>query len=278
VAVLADGHGGHEIAQFVVEQLPRRLLQIRGIESMSKLFLEFDSEIEHQLPTVAGSCAIAAIIDPNEITVLNIGDSRGLLIFPDPSSTSQPALDFDSLPPNCLWASDLHTADSEAEQERLRREHPEETDVVQCRQKIVEIDSEGTLLMSRWGACYVKGLLQPTRAFGDLYLKTNAELESPPYISALPSYRVYKREPGVVLVLATDGLWDYLSPSVVVGVVRHGREDGWTMGEIADELVRRAMKVAVESVDMTIEELGDIPPGPDKRIIHDDTTVLVIQT
>mmetsp|Transcript_45407 Transcript_45407/g.84329 ORF Transcript_45407/g.84329 Transcript_45407/m.84329 type:complete len:114 (-) Transcript_45407:1041-1382(-) len=75
--------------------------------------------------------------------------------------------------PSSSWryeAEDLsrdHNAREAQEQSRIFAQHPDESqqELVQCmRQKI----------------CYVKGRLQPTRAFGDLYLK-RAEFNGPPH-------------------------------------------------------------------------------------------------
>ena len=75
----------------------------------------------------------------------------------------------------------------------------------------------------RPGICYVKGRLQPTRALGDLYLKS-AEFNAnpgrveapfnPPYITATPEVVVRRREPGdAFVVIGSDG--SKLSPPPV---------------------------------------------------------------
>lgn len=66
-------------------------------------------------------------------------------------------------------------------------------------------------------ACYVKGRLQPTRSFGDFYLKykeynfTRIPVFTGPYIDAAPLVTHFALTPAhKSLLLATDGLWDEL--------------------------------------------------------------------
>lgn len=69
-------------------------------------------------------------------------------------------------------------------------------------------------------ACYVKGRLQPTRSFGDFYLKnkeynfTNIRVFTGPYIESTPLVTNFKlTSEHKNLILATDGLWDEVNQS-----------------------------------------------------------------
>lgn len=57
-----------------------------------------------------------------------------------------------------ILLSESFSANEMKEQERLKKKFPKEKDIVICKGK--END-----------ACYVKGVLMPTRSFGDFYLK-----------------------------------------------------------------------------------------------------------
>lgn len=108
------------------------------------------------------------------------------------------------------------------------------------------------------GSCYVKGRLQPTRAFGDFMLKNEKYIEelqrgrrrrppctsssaaaaaeaaagtaaaaagtetwSFPYVIVDPQTQVFeKSEADQFVVVGTDGLWDFLSPAEAAAVVR----------------------------------------------------------
>jgi pyruvate dehydrogenase phosphatase len=86
------------------------------------------------------------------------------------------------------------------EQLRLHKAFPGEDDIVRCK-----------------NACYVKGRLQPTRSFGDFYLKykeynfTRLAVFTGPYIEATPLVTHFAlKDEHKNLILASDGLWDEL--------------------------------------------------------------------
>ena len=106
------------------------------------------------------------------------------------------------------------------------------------------------------GSCYVKGRLQPTRAFGDFMLKDEKYVEelargrrrratcppnnrdssvaaaaatpegenetwSFPYVVAEPQTQTLTRTGSEsFIVVGTDGLWDFLNPTEAAAVVR----------------------------------------------------------
>jgi serine/threonine protein phosphatase PrpC len=98
---------------------------------------------------------------------------------------------------------------------------------------------------------------------------------TPPYIEAAPTVVSFDRSPGSVLVLASDGLWDYLSPEEVTQVVEIliGDQDA---PKIAQELVDKALSVAAEATELSVSELKSMEPGIEKRSIHDDITAIVL--
>ena len=325
IALVADGHGSHQVSQFVCERLPEEIFQslivpgrtdpITGSVSSALInsFARIDEALRNTVyapnsPIMCfeGSCAIAAIVDEKKICIANSGDSRAFLIsksalkgeilLPDPTTSFTQDMPYgDPVPVGTAWVSELHTADSPLEQSRLRSLHPLEKDVVHCRQKIVEIDSDGSVVSTKWGACYVKGRLQPTRAFGDFYLKDEKAVEicppefsdlipnmndifTPPYIEAIPTVREIARERGSVLVIASDGLWDYVSPTLVTETVALGFQSGRNCSEIADDLVDVALEIASEATggEISADELREMQRGFERRNIHDDITVVVL--
>ena len=321
IALVADGHGSHQVSQFVCERLPEEIFQslvVPGrpesnsttVSSLLNSFARVDEALRTTVYTpnspimcFEGSCAIAAVVDEKRICVANSGDSRAFLISKsalvgstrsDPPKPNDDMPYGDPVPPGTAWVSELHTADSPSEQARLRALHPLEKDVVHCRQKIVEIDSDGSLVSTKWGACYVKGRLQPTRAFGDFYLKDekaveicppeysdlipNADMFSPPYIEAIPTIKEFARERGSVLILASDGLWDYVSPVLVTETVSAGFQSGRNCSEIADDLISVALEIASEATggEISPDELREMQRGYERRNIHDDITVVVL--
>lgn len=132
----------------------------------------------------------------------------------------------------------VHNASQRSEQQRLRAAHPGEPDIVvrQSAMGAATLDSSGQTKLPTQGneICYVKGLLQPTRSIGDFNLKesrfamddeglisqpVSERRTSHPYISAAPEVKAIPRNPhDELLVLASDGLWEFVSGSDVVSI------------------------------------------------------------
>lgn len=173
-----------------------------------------------------------------------------------------------------------HTATRPFEQAKLRREHPGEENVVLC----PEPDS-----------CYIRGALQPTRAFGDFALKYS-EFNgppyvdgnksagyhapapfSPPYITAAPETTSLKlRDPNdQFLILGSDGVWDFLSNEQAVECVREQAARG-DFENAGRALVEKTLQYAAKKHGITYEEILELAPGDSRRPVHDDTTVVIL--
>ena len=184
-----------------------------------------------------------------------------------------------------------------SEQLRLRTAHPGEDDVFVCRPHNPD-------------ACYVKGRLQLTRAIGDIYLKYkefNApaglhrsagrhipDPYTPPYVSHIPEiHHLNLGSEEKFLILATDGVWDFLSAEEAVNIVaacheerlkKKGRDDSETMGdrdrnlasEAAALLVQKTLERAADDAGLQINHMLELEPGRDRRRVHDDTTAVVL--
>ncbi len=157
-------------------------------------------------PQVAyvGSCALVAVVKDNKLYVANAGDSKGALMKTKDDGSYE-----------YVKVSTTFNANKTYEQQRLRKEFPKEEDIVKCKRN----DNK---------ACYVKGNLMPTRALGDLRLKSpdfNFHSFPPdlgyrmpipkfngPYITYEPEIQVIElKKEDKYLILASDGLWDEIS-------------------------------------------------------------------
>ena len=195
--------------------------------AIKKGFIRLDHEIVHQsvekviksdtkraaaellAPALSGSCALLSFYDSNSklFRVACTGDSRAVL---------------GRRGANGKWTatalSEDQTGGTPSEETRLQSEHPNEPYVVR----------NGRIL----------GSLEPSRAFGDASYKWSKEtqdrikrhflgrtpsalLRTPPYVTAEPVVTTTKMEPerGDFVVMATDGLWEFLSNEEVVGLV-----------------------------------------------------------
>ena len=85
------------------------------------------------------------------------------------------------------------------------------------------------------------------------------------YLPLQPSYRF--------LILASDGLWDFVSPEQAVEfVANHSHDDP---SDVSAKLVDRALMVAALDSNLSLEQLKALPIGARRRR-HDDTTVVVL--
>ena len=195
--------------------------------AIKKGFVRLDHEIVHQsvekaikndtkraaaellAPALSGSCALLSFYDSKSklFRVACTGDSRAVL---------------GRRGANGKWTatalSEDQTGGTPSEEARLQSEHPNEPYVVR----------NGRIL----------GSLEPSRAFGDASYKWSKEtqerikahflgrtpsalLRTPPYVTAEPVVTTTKMEPerGDFVVMATDGLWEFLTNEEVVGLV-----------------------------------------------------------
>ena len=152
----------------------------------------------------------------------------------------------------------------------------------------------------------MKGRLQPTRSLGDFYLKypeyngkkpssedpyykydpnRSRHIKSPynpPYITATPEIINYQidMQRDKFLILATDGLWDELTPKEACEIVnenikKQGKDS--IVETNAKVLLNAAMKKAAYRTGLTVEELEKLPRGKRRRSIHDDITIIVME-
>lgn len=278
LAAVFDGHGGWQVSNYSAAVLPD--LIARNIadcndekcyrQAMEKSFLSVENSIiesvraSYQLGigyvASIGSCAVIAVVKDNHLIVSNLGDCRAVLGQQSEEKYS------------AITITQDHNAREPREVEILKREHPNERDIVVCKSPT---------------ACYVKGRLQLTRALGDAYLKYPEFNEpqyphrsagrkvsspyTPPYVKTIPDVFYLPLEPSYkFVILASDGLWDYISPQEAVEIVANENSD-----TASAKLVERALAVAASESKLTLDQLKALPPGA-RRSRHDDTTAIVL--
>jgi len=247
----------------------------------------------------AGACAICVLVSPAHLLIANAGDCQALLV-----RSGRPQ-----------WLNSVHNANQLEEQVRLRAAHPGEADIVVCMKGGVVTPPEGAGLhafarllsaqvsVANMAPCYVKGRLQPTRSFGDFYLKDLrlggekllSKPVSPPYITAVPEVEAVQRRPqDDAVILASDGLWDYLSGDDVARLFEAAvgnrswrtqtsaeqREEAAAARTAASQtlartLVEEVVQRAAQNNGLSEAALLRVPQGP-RRKLHDDVTVIAI--
>lgn len=254
----------HETKQSTNEDWPKVL---------SKTFDQLETELRSSVISsyrlgfgkvaAVGSCAIVALVFDHQFIVANAGDCQAVLVSKTSSGVKGENI--------CT----IHSSNLRSEQERLAKEHPGEDDIVRCKSPT---------------ACYVKGRLMPTRAFGDFHLKyeefnnpegysslhgfnkSRIEKFTGPYVSHEPDIQVRNIRSGdKFLILASDGLWDEMSEQEAAEFVAEAR----SAQEAAEILLDRALNHAAEQSRMSRETLGLLPLGK-RRSYHDDITIVVV--
>lgn len=256
-----------------------------------------DHAIENGL---SGSCACVAYIDETDLYVANTGDCKAVLgvqLDKDHWNTVEMSLD--------------HTGYNPAEVRRVLNSHPNESS---------HVIKGGRLF----------GSLAPLRAFGDMmykwsikdrnhllkvfqqhpYFNVYAEMLmhehyiTPPYLTAEPEIKHRKLSPkDKFLVIASDGLWDFMPPEKVVKLVA-GHMEGkqvlvspkfgekkLSLKEINENLRTRKTHLSNMSVDSNVtthllrnclgpehSRLSALLSLPDDiaRDYRDDITIIVI--
>lgn len=311
VASIFDGHGGYQVSSYLAKEVKEMFQDVYlpkdGLKSAEKSILHAYKEAERLLwswvePIAAigfsgvvkvGSCGISAVVlkdkdnKATNVVVANVGDCRCIL-----------ARGKKSVP-----LSTIHNANEPSERENLRKKFVNDQDIVQC-QSGWQNKKSGKQLQGRnpsgdpneWVpcefSCYIKGCLQPSRTFGDFYMKYpqvsyDRELNTPffantpdkssfPFVSAEPEIKVIDISSNdTFLVLASDGLWDFISDTEVAEMLHPYISNPST--NLAQLLLDKVLERAAKEAKLGLSQLKQLPAGNVRRRLHDDTTIIVIR-
>mmetsp|Transcript_19504 Transcript_19504/g.27388 ORF Transcript_19504/g.27388 Transcript_19504/m.27388 type:complete len:377 (+) Transcript_19504:293-1423(+) len=287
IAAVFDGHGGWQAAEFAQKRMAK-VVQIELATSMAKTpneisdaltrsFLRIEREFLFRVKFAfelgfgevarTGACALVAMIRNENLFIANAGDCRAVLARKSSDSEKLEA----------IALSNDHNAREPVEQAKLRALHPNEKDIIYCKQST---------------SCYVRGRLQPTRSFGDAYLKYsefNAQPGqhssagrhipapyTPPYISADPEIQHHVIDPSKdeFILLASDGLWDYMDNEEAIEVVNRSEDKEKASENLIKEVLERAARH--HKIDGGVDSLKALPSGRARRVKHDDLTCVVV--
>eukprot|EP00249_Psilotum_nudum_P018350 c26762_g2_i1 orf=873-1715(+) len=207
---------------------------------------------------VVGSCCLVGVIEGNRLYIANLGDSRAVLGFVGKENRRVVA----------KRLSAEHNVCNEEVRQELEAQHPDDKHIVVLKE----------------GVWRVKGIIQVSRAIGDIYLKKPELNRDPLYVgigrSLLLDKPVLTAEPSIYehtilpqdqfLIFASDGLWDILSDQEAVDIVSRNSRIG-----IAKRLIKAALRGAAKKFEMQYSELRKIERGI-RRNIHDDISVVVV--
>ncbi|GAB4846926.1 hypothetical protein Ancab_025936 [Ancistrocladus abbreviatus] len=271
-----DGHGGPYASSFIKNHLFSLLHKFRCEEGglsadvIRKAFNATEEEFLQMVrkawitdPKIAlsGSCCLLGAISDGILYIANLGDSRAVLgrKVPDGRMFCPPSVVAERL------TSD-HNVGNEEVRKEVRALHPDDPQIV---------------VYTR-GFWRIKGIIQVSRAIGDIYLKRpefgNVYKQ---FGSPIPLKRaVITAEPSIstrrlmaddsFVIFASDGLWEHLSDEAAVEIVFRSPRIG-----IAKQLARAAVQEAAHKIGLTYEDMGKIEKDL-RRHFHDDITVIVV--
>lgn len=201
--------------------------------------------------------AVLAILDPDTATLrlASVGDCRAVLGQHSSGSVSPTASTWAAVP-----LSTPHTPDRPDELDRIHREHPGEPDTDL-------LTPDGKRLLG----------LPVTRAFGDHRWKWPDEAiaiakkkfyapparpnaKTPPYLTAEPEITTTVMQAGDFVVLASDGLWDTMTPENVVECMQMWIQDGKLSTKEASRDSKEDLPVKYECADSIPVFSGDNEP------------------
>eukprot|EP00892_Ulva_mutabilis_P003779 jgi/Ulvmu1/1773/UM118_0012.1 len=210
-----DGHGGTKcsrVAAAMLEESIKELSQAGTIEheALSSLFQSVDSRWAAQCDD-SGTTVTLAIVQDRNVTLAHVGDSVAMLVKSDGSTER---------------LTTPHLASNAHEQELVRARG-------------------GTITLPGGpGESHrVEGLIEVTRALGDLWIKDK--------ISCDPDIHSFDLVPeDKLLIMATDGLWDTVNAAQasLVALTELGR--GSTPVQVAQALAKRAF------VSGSVDDIG----------------------
>lgn len=236
IAGVFDGHGGKAAAQSASQLMPslftehmtkgaitsRQALDLawqntcdsyrNACDEMGECVAEYDAQDGVLLAStgsedlIAGTTASVVALNENELTVLNCGDSRTLLIDTDG---------------RVVFETTDHSPETEAARLKRGKEHELDYSLPECS------------LSKWWLQC------------GDMQYAVARSLEGPSATSkgivSTPDVTSLRPIPGVVLI-ASDGLWEVSGNEEVAKDVTRMRRDGMDASDAAKQLCSKAVQ------------------------------------
>jgi len=229
---LLDGHRGSEASHFGARELPCELgqtIQNGRLPSDSRItqgFRTVDNSLRKYFKETgikkAGSTVVGALVvleDDGTYTakIINCGDSRAIIIK-DPN-------DEDPGRPYCVMETTDHKPNNPSEKARIKA-------------------AGGSVTCGRCPR--VDGRIAVCRSIGDFDFKEEKRLKpSEQKVSCEPDiYEISGLQPGSLLLLACDGVWDVMSSKMVAKKVREQLkvDPGADLRHVASFIVRQSYK------------------------------------
>lgn len=213
-----DGHGGNEVSALANERFQQRFSEVLKAQNgdvfrtFEVLIHEIHEEVKQNPEwNKIGSTAVVSFIDKqtHQIITATLGDSEANLYRDNTSISLSPVRD---------WTS-------KKDEERLIRAHGDKVNqwkkILAARGYRGEEAKKGIRSRLREG-------VNVSRAIGDV---SETGTIDEPLVSHKPKITINKLQKGDVLVLACDGLKDYVPEQEIINIV--AARNAWTIGNVA---------------------------------------------
>jgi len=228
-----DGHGGHSCSSWAQEFLHKHLAELlwRGNfddlvgSALHHSFKNTENEfcaVAKKRADTAGSCALSVVIKGNKIFCGNAGDSKAIVFKPDYVDRARSV--------GKVELNERHGTHLKEERARVKAAGG-------------KIAADGS----------VYGVLFPTRGFGDIDVKADGKpvVICTPTGAGIDSWEPYVMDTSTTtyLVVASDGLWDFVPDEKVMMVAL--RPSLATLEDACKALIREARMGGSED-DITV--------------------------
>jgi len=208
-----DGHAGMGTARYAADHLDKKLLDTfdhnnkmsdtQLHSAIKEAFVELDKDVRIVVKDHSGCVCIACLISPKEIYLINMGDSRAIIISNDGQ---------------VLAYTEDHKPDDPNEQKRIH----------EAGGTITKIPGDDILR--------VEGQLATTRVLGDFSLNKNL-------VPPIPDIVTYSRKSSAAfIILASDGIWDVMTNEQVASFVSQQISTKTTLENITSQLLDQCLE------------------------------------
>lgn len=235
---VCDGHGeyGHIVSNFVINKLPTYVKDLSN-ESITSAFKKANNDIYSNSKldsSMSGTTVVSIILTPNNILCINLGDSRAALFKYDNG---------------IYYCKNLSRDHKPSEHDEARR-----IDLMGGRiKKCYDQDLKRFVGPDR---VWVKNKEEPglamTRSLGDKIAHNIGVTDEPEFKSF--TYDGTEK----FIILASDGLWEYVSGDQCISIVKPFYEEGLDAQEAALSLTKEAFRrwkrkeVAIDDITVVV--------------------------
>ena len=235
---VCDGHGefGHVVSNFVINKLPSYIKDLSN-ESITSAFKKTNNEIFSNSKldsSMSGTTVVSLVLTPNNMLCVNLGDSRAALFKYDNGIYYCKNLSRDHKPAEADEARRIDLMGG-----RIKRCYDEE------HKRFVGPDRV-------WMKNKDEPGLAMTRSLGDKIAHTIGVTDEPEFKS-FPYDGTEK-----FIIIASDGLWEYVSGDQCISIVKPLYEDGLDSQEAALALTKEAFRrwkrkeVAIDDITVVV--------------------------